>query len=71
MIETEENGMKNTMNEITKAFIEKLQKVGMELYEEYNSLDINGIKYTCPLTNIMDELYGFSLKDLNETIKEN
>ena len=63
--------MKNAMNETLKKFIEKLQKVGMELYEEYNSLDIDGIEYTCPLTDVVDTLYEFSIKDANETIKEN
>lgn len=61
--------MKNAMNESVKKFIEKLQKVGMELYEEYSSLD--GIEYTCPLTDVIDTLYEFSIKDINETIKEN
>lgn len=63
--------MKNTMSKTTKTFIEKLQKVGMELYEEYNSLDTDGIEYTCPLTDIIDKLYEFSIKDINETVKEN
>lgn len=63
--------MKNAMNESIEKFVKKLQEVGMELYEEYNSLDIDGIVYTCPLTDIIDTLYAFSMKDINETIKEN
>ena len=63
--------MKNIMNEAVKNFIEKVQEIGMELYEEYSNMDNSGIEYTCPLTDVIDTLYEFSIKDINETIKEN
>lgn len=63
--------MKNTMDEEMKGFIEKIQKIGMELYEEYNSLGDKGIEYTCPLTDIIDDLYAFSCMKVDETVKEN
>lgn len=62
--------MENTMNKKLKTFIEKVQEIGMELYEEYNSLD-DCIEYTCPLTDVIDELYGFSCINIDETVKEN
>lgn len=63
--------MKNTINETTKLFIEKLQKIGKELYEEYNSLDIDDeIKYCCPLTDTIDNLYGISCMTVDEVIEE-
>lgn len=62
--------MENIMNKDMKLFIEKLQKTGRELYEEYNSLDDSGIEYTCPLTILIDELYSFSIMNIDETIDE-
>lgn len=60
----------NTMNNTLKAFIDKIQKIGMELYEEYNSLD-TGVEYTCPLTDIIDALYAFSCLNADKTIEDN
>ncbi len=60
--------MENVMTEELSKFIDKLQKAGGELYEEYNSLS-NSVGYTCKLTNLMDHLYEFSLLEKKDTIK--
>ena len=56
------------MTEELSKFIDKLQKAGRELYEEYNSLS-NSVWYTCELTNLMDRLYEFNLLEKKDTIK--
>lgn len=60
--------MENVMTEELSKFIDKLQKAGRELYEEYNSLS-NSVWYTCELTNLMDRLYEFNLLEKKDTIK--
>lgn len=62
--------MENTMNKETKEFIEKLQAIGNALYEEYNQLN-DGLQYTCPLTDVIDSLYEFSIMNIEDTIKPN
>ena len=62
--------MKNTMNKKVEMFIKKLQGISADLYEEYNQLDDDGIDYCCPLTEIIDVLYEFSIMNTEDTIDE-
>lgn len=59
--------MKNKMTEELNAFINKVQRIGMELYDEYNSLN-EEVEYTCELSNLIDSLYEFSLLNKENTI---
>ena len=59
--------MKNKMTDELSTFIDKVQRIGMELHDEYNSL-IEGVEYTCELTNLIDSLYEFSLLEKKDTI---
>lgn len=59
--------MKNQMTDELSTFIDKVQRIGMELAEEYNSLN-EGVEYTCELTNLIDNLYEFSLLEKKDTI---
>ena len=61
------NVRKNAMTEELNNFIDKVQKISMELYNEYNALG-NGVEYTCELTDLIDKLYEFSLKKAMEVI---
>ena len=60
--------MKNVMTEDLNIFIDKTQRIAMELYDEYNSLR-SGVEYSCPLTDMIDQLYEFSLLKKKDTIK--
>lgn len=55
------------MTEELNAFINKVQRIGMELYDEYNSLN-EEVEYTCELSNLIDSLYEFSLLNKENTI---
>ncbi len=59
--------MKNKMTDELNTFINKVQRIGMELYDEYNSLN-EEVEYTCELTNLIDSLYEFSLLNKEDTI---
>lgn len=59
--------MKNKMTDELNMFINKVQRIGMELYDEYNSLN-EDVEYTCELTNLIDSLYEFSLLNKEDTI---
>lgn len=63
--------MENVMNVMTEelnTFIDKAQRIAMDLYNEYNSFE-NAVEYACPLTDMIDQLYAFSLMEKKETIK--
>ena len=60
--------MKNVMTEDLNIFIDKTQRIAMELYDKYNSLR-SGVEYSCPLTDMIDQLYEFSLLKKKNTIK--
>lgn len=60
--------MENKMTDELDVFINKLQKIAMELYDEYNSFD-TGIEHTCELTELIDSLYAFSLLNHKDAIK--
>lgn len=59
--------MENKMTDELNIFIDKLQRIAMELYDEYSSLD-TGIEHTCELTELIDNLYAFSLLNNKEAI---
>lgn len=59
--------MENKMTDELSIFINKLQRIAMELYDEYNSLD-EGIEHTCELTELIDNLYAFSLLNHKDAI---
>lgn len=61
--------MKNKMTDELSTFIDKVQRIGMELFDEYNSL-IEGVEYTCELTDVIDSLYEFSLLKKKDTINQ-
>ena len=62
--------MKNIMNKKVEMFIRKLQEISSDLYEEYSQLDNDGIEFCCPLTEIIDTLYEFSIMNIEDTIDE-
>ncbi len=62
--------MKNIMTPEMEKFIKKAQEEMSKLYEEYSEIDLEGVEYTCPLTNIMMEIEEFSCLDLKDTINE-
>ena len=59
--------MGNKMNMETRNFIEKLQAIGRELYNEGDRLDID---FTCPLSQMLDALYSFSMMSTEDAIDD-
>lgn len=59
--------MGNKMTKELDVFLDKAQRIARELYEECNSFD--ELRYSCPLTVTMDQLYEFSLMKKNDAIK--
>ncbi len=56
----------NYLTKTTCEFIEKAQNIMRELVNEYKSLDSEGLQYSCPFTDLMDEVEYFANMDVQE-----
>ncbi len=56
----------NYLTRTTCGFIEKAQDIMRELVNEYKSLDDEGLQYSCPFTDLMDEAEYFANMDVQE-----
>lgn len=56
----------NYLTGTTYGFIKKAQNIMRELINEYKSLDDEGLQYSCPFTDLMDEVQYFANMDVQE-----
>ena len=62
--------MRNTLNEQTKKFIQKIRPILRDLYNEYVSIDDDGVHYTCPLTELMDNCSYVADLNIEDVVNE-
>lgn len=52
--------LKNTPNEQTLEFLAYVQEVMIDLYNKYNTIDDDGMLYSCPLDDLINDGYFFA-----------